>query len=254
MIVIDRNSPPEDYRQAAHRLREADKVLALTGAGISVPSGIADFRSPGGLWSIYSPEEYATLSVFRTNPEKAWLLYRALGKALCGKIPNKAHHALAEPEKSGLLHGTITQNVDHLHHRAGSTRVYEMHGDHHHLHCLWCGNLIPVVPDHYEQPDIPHCDVCGKPLKPHVVLFGEAVRHMDTIERALGGCDILMIIGTSAQVYPAAFLPELVTARGGNLWYFNTDSPERHHCGVFYFHGDVASTLPRLVASLPAAH
>lgn len=110
--------------ETAAVLRTAGKVVALTGAGISVGSGIPDFRSPGGLWTVFSPEQYATIEVFQNNPAKAWELFRALGKVLVGKEPNPAHRALAELEALGLLAGIITQNIDNLHQQAGSSRVF----------------------------------------------------------------------------------------------------------------------------------
>ena len=143
--------------EAARCFRTAHQPVALTGAGSSVGSGIADFRSPGGLWTFFSPEEYATLDVFLNNPEKAWRLYRKLGKELLGKKPNKAHHVLAQFESSNLLGGLVTQNVDGLHQAAGSKNVLEIHGNHHQLHCLQCGDTIPVVKSHYSMKVVPKC-------------------------------------------------------------------------------------------------
>ena len=133
----------EHLAAALATLRTAKCVAALTGAGISVASGIPDFRSPGGIWTIFSPEEYATLEVFYRNPGKAWKLYRALGQVLRDKRPNPAHEALVDLERLGRLHGIVTQNVDNLHQLAGSTRVFEIHGEHLHLQCLRCSDLIP---------------------------------------------------------------------------------------------------------------
>ncbi|MBP7517356.1 MAG: RNA polymerase subunit sigma, partial [Desulfobulbus sp.] len=135
-VIRPAGAPPEALAAAAARLRSARKAVALTGAGVSVASGIPDFRSAGGLWTVFSPDEYATLEVFHRDPAKAWELYRALGRTLLGRSPNPAHHALAEMERQGLIQGIITQNVDNLHQQAGSTRVFEIHGDHQHLQCL----------------------------------------------------------------------------------------------------------------------
>ncbi len=234
--------------EAAAVLRAAGKVVALTGAGISVGSGIPDFRSPGGLWTVFSPEQYATIEVFQNNPAKAWELFRALGKVLVGKEPNPAHRALAELEALGLLAGIITQNIDNLHQQAGSSRVFEIHGDHQHLQCLHCHSLVPVDPHLYQSTTIPRCAHCAAPLKPNVVLFGEAVRDLEAIHTFVADCDLLLVIGTSAQVYPAAGLPSLVRQNGGRLVECNRESVLALSTRVDYFlSGSVEQSLPALV-------
>ncbi len=240
--------------KAAAAIQTATKTVALTGAGISVGSGIPDFRSPGGLWTIFSPEEYATLDVFYRNPAKAWDLYRALGKVLLGKSPNPAHQALAELEQQGNLSGIITQNIDNLHQQAGSSQVFEIHGDHQHLHCLQCDLLQPIEAVHYQTTVVPRCPHCGFPLKPNVVLFGEAVRDLEVIHDFIKDCDLLLVIGTSAQVYPAAALPSMVRHSGGRIFEFNKEQAleskeqgRRSRDENYYFvPGDVGKTLPLL--------
>lgn len=236
--------------EAAVALRAASKVVALTGAGISVASGIPDFRSPGGLWTVFSPEEYATIEVFERNPAKAWELFRALGKALVGKKPNAAHSALAELEARGLLAGIVTQNIDNLHQQAGSRRVFEIHGDHQHLQCLRCDSLAPVTADIYQSSTLPLCEHCGAPLKPNVVLFGETVRDLEAIHAFVADCDLLLVIGTSAQVYPAAGLPTLVRQNGGRIVECNHESVLRlSGRDDFFLAGAAEQTLPQLVAA-----
>ena len=227
----------------------AKNRVALTGAGISVESGIDDFRSPGGLWSKFSPEEYATLDVFKRNPEKAWKLYRALGKGIIGKKPNTAHRVLASLEEKGLLQGVVTQNIDNLHQESGSHVVLEMHGDHRHLQCISCGDVSVLSNDLIENIIVPHCTHCNHALKPNVVLFGENVRHMDDVFSLLHRCDVLMVIGTSAQVYPAAAIPEQVKASGGFIFEFNieetvlTRGNNLHRAGSNYFFQGSASVM-----------
>ena len=251
MHKITRETNREMYAEAAALLKTAKKAMALTGAGISVGSGIPDFRSPGGLWSVFSPEEYATIEVFRRNPAKAWELFRALGRVLAGREANAAHNALAELERHGLLHGVVTQNIDNLHQQAGSRMVFEIHGDHQYLHCLRCGETVPIVPDHLQAADIPRCAGCGFPLKPNVVLFGEAVRDLDAIHACIADCDVLLVIGTSARVYPAAALPGIVRQRGGRIMEFNREPALGAVTGRgdFLFQGDVLRTLPALAAA-----
>ncbi len=243
--------------EAARKFKKASHPVALTGAGISVASGIADFRSKGGLWSRFSPEEYATLQIFLENPEKAWELYRTLGKELLHKKPNRAHVILAELEKQNLLTGIVTQNVDNLHQAAGSSNVLEIHGDHNHLHCLQCGNLTEVCSDHFTGSNIPRCSLCDYPLKPNIVLFGEQVHNLDSIQELIHKCDLLLVIGTSAQVYPAATLPHTVKQQGGLVYEFNREqtlstSGLSGHSPLsdYFFHGDLGTTLPLFGAAV----
>jgi NAD-dependent deacetylase len=198
-------------------LARARRPVALTGAGISVDSGIPDFRSPHGLWAIFDPFEYATLSCFLRDPDKAWRLYRALGATLMNKRPNAAHRALADLERGGCLAGIITQNIDGLHQRAGSRVVVEMHGDGRTLHCLGCGRQEPMRVFHLRPGPAPHCPECGGFLKPNVVLFEETVREMDAVADLLRGCDLLLVVETLAEVSPASLLPRRVRAAGGSV-------------------------------------
>ncbi len=259
MKTISFDKRVEHLSDAIASFRSAKSAMALTGAGISVNSGIADFRSPGGVWTVFYPEEYATLEVFLHNPEKAWQLYRELGKTLVGKKPNKGHRALAELEKDGFLTGIITQNVDNLHQTAGSKNVLEIHGDHLHLQCLQCNNLIEVTQEHYNSSDIPLCIGCSYPLKPNVVLFGEAVRSIEKIHKTISSCDLLLVIGTSAQVHPAAALPGQVKQHGGLVYEFNLESSLTDHNSYannpladYFFEGDLSMSLPKFKDSVLA--
>ncbi len=251
----------EYLQEAVELLLSAKYPVALTGAGISVGSGIPDFRSPGGLWSVYAPDEYATLEVFYRDPAKAWQLYRALGRVLAGKRANRAHLALAELEREGMLQGVVTQNVDALHQAAGSRNVFEIHGDHQNLQCLKCQYAEPVIAEHYEGDAVPFCPHCSFPLKPNVVLFGEAVRDYERIELFVSRCDLLLVAGTSAQVYPAAEIPLRIRQRGGLIFEFNKEAAlgVDRYSGIssntdYFFHGDILSTLPMLRAAAGKSH
>ncbi|MEN8189358.1 MAG: NAD-dependent deacylase [Thermodesulfobacteriota bacterium] len=247
----------DNFLEAVSRFGAARCPVALTGAGISVACGIPDFRSPGGLWEEFAPSEYATISVFRKDPAKAWQLYRAMGKILVDKQPSEAHLALGRLEEHGLLSGVVTQNVDNLHQLGGSSRVFEIHGDHQHLQCLRCGRLEAVSEDHFSSGEVPECEQCACPLKPNVVLFGEDVRHLAEIQALIEQCDLLMVIGTSAQVYPAASLPQIVKDRGGVIYEFNQEqtplsmvSASRVVLTDYFLDGDVEVTLPLFVRQL----
>lgn len=236
---------------AAGAVAGAHHLVALTGAGISVESGIPDFRSLGGLWSVFDPGEYATLSCFLRQPEKAWKLFRALGRTVAGKGPNPAHAALASLESAGRLAGIVTQNIDGLHQAAGSRRVLEIHGDWTRLQCLGCGRLEPFLPGHLEEGPIPACPACGRPLKPNVVLFEEAVRAMDEIQELIRPCDVLLVVGTSAEVAPASLLPSQVHGNGGLVLEFNLGptqlTAELGGTRTQLVRGPAGITLPRLV-------
>ena len=194
--------------QAAEIVIKSNFTLALTGAGISVESGIPDFRSADGLWSKYDPAEYATIEAFRANPEKVWHMLRDMDEVVSAARPNRAHIGLGELEKMGLLHFIITQNIDNLHQEGGAKNVIEYHGNSSTLSCLWCGRKYNAKEKRDEFP--PRCE-CGKVLKPDVVFFGEPIppealnRSFQLASRA----EALLVIGTSAVVSPANTIPTI---------------------------------------------
>jgi len=241
------------YHEAARAYVQATGPVALTGAGISVDCAIPDFRSRRGLWSVFDPEEYATLTAFLENPEKAWRMYRALGNTVRGKEPGEAHFALAELEQTSRLKGVITQNIDRLHSAAGSNNVIDIHGDCRSLQCLRCGELESAGDCYLTEGPVPRCRWCESPLKPNVVLFGEAVRGMDEVDSLLSSCDLLIVIGTSATVYPAAEFPQRVLSRGGRIYEFNLEQTSLTPSCHFFFQGRVDETIPRFVSAVLAA-
>jgi len=216
------SSALEVWEEALRWARSARKWAALTGAGVSVESGVPDFRSPQGVWARFSMEEYGTIEAFRRNPAKAWRLYRAIWEDIGDKEPNPAHLALARLEREGRLAGLVTQNIDNLHQKAGSRRVIEIHGDSRSLQCVECGWTGPArVEELLASPEVPLCPKCGYPLKPNVVMFGEDVRGTEEIEDLLEDCDLMLVVGTSAEVYPANLLPARVARSGGRVIEFN---------------------------------
>ncbi|NLZ17340.1 MAG: NAD-dependent protein deacylase [Desulfobulbaceae bacterium] len=243
-------NPKKKAANAATLLATARQSVALTGAGISVPSGIPDFRSAGGLWSHFQPDEYATLDVFLQNPAKAWQLFRAMAEMLADKEPNPAHYALATLEGHGRLTAIITQNIDGLHQAAGSKYVVEMHGGSNILHCLRCGYEEALDTTRLRENTVPACPECGFSLKPKVVLFGENVAELESVHGLASGCDVLLVIGTSAQVYPAAALPGLVSRQGGSIIEMNREPSLAAATGIqpdFFLGGDIRESLPRLL-------
>jgi len=203
----------------AELLRESGRTVALTGAGISVPSGIPDFRSPGtGLWENVDPMEVAHLDVFLNDPGRFWSYYRPRFGMLSDKEPNPAHRALAQLEEQGVLEAVITQNIDTLHRKAGSRNVVEVHGTIETGSCWTCKTSYPLaeIEPLFDPDGIARC-TCGGPVKPDVVLFGELLPEAAMLdahalcERA----DLLLCVGTSLEVYPVAGLPSVTRAAGG---------------------------------------
>ena len=243
-------------RRLAALIGSAGSVVALTGAGISVPSGIPDFRSPAtGLWAQVDPMEVAHISVWRREPGRFWGFYGHRFAVLDGKEPNGAHRALAELEAAGRLDAVITQNIDRLHRRAGQRELIEVHGTIDTSSCLACSSAYPLedVQRRLEESPIsvPSCD-CGEPLKPDVVLFGEFLPD-GALERAFGlaaGADVLLCIGSSLEVYPIAQLPALTRQAGGAVVLITQGETPFDRQATLKLDGDVVAELEALVAAL----
>lgn len=202
--------------RAAELLAGAHNAVALTGAGISTESGIPDFRSPGGLWTKVDPGEFS-IDRFLQNPSRFWKMHLDLKSSgefdLAAAEPNAAHHALARMEQMGVLKCVITQNVDNLHQRAGSVEVVEFHGNLLRATCMRCRALEKI--ENVEsritsgEADAARCRTCGGVMKPDAVFFGEAIpsRALMISQVQSQKCDVLLVVGTSLQVYPAAQIP-----------------------------------------------
>jgi len=206
----------------AELIRESRCTVALTGAGISVPSGIPDFRTPEtGLWANVDPMEVAHIDVFERDPARFWSYYRPRFQSLGDKRPNAAHRALAELEDRGLIEGVITQNIDRLHGAGGSRNVIEVHGSIETSSCTSCAAVfeIDAVEELFDGDGIAICSSCGGGVKPDVVLFGELLpegammRAHALAERA----ELMICVGSSLAVHPVAGLPQLTLERGGRL-------------------------------------
>jgi NAD-dependent deacetylase len=245
-----------DIERLADLIRRAGSVVALTGAGISVPSGIPDFRSPGtGLWENVDPMAVAHIDVFRRDPERFWHFYGNRFHTLEDKEPNAAHRALAELERRGQLDAVITQNIDRLHRKAGTRELVEVHGTIDHSSCLDCGTRYALadVRDRLDADPagVPRCD-CSSPLKPDVVLFGEFLPD-EALERAFAlaaGADVLLCIGSSLEVYPIAQLPSLTRQSGGDVAIVTQGSTPFDRQATVRLGGDVVAELEALVAAL----
>ncbi|NTU79126.1 MAG: NAD-dependent deacylase [Chloroflexales bacterium] len=240
----------EAIERAAELVARARRVVALTGAGYSKPSGIPDFRSPDGIWTVSDPSEVASLRAFRRDPDAfySWL-NGLLGPILVAR-PNPAHLALAELEHAGRLSAVITQNIDGLHQMAGSRRVYELHGHLRSATCLWCGRQVPVEPllQTVRRGQAPHCS-CGGHFKPDVVLFDEMLPQgvFWLAHRALEECDLLLVAGTSLEVAPVCDLPLVAHRRGAKIVIVNLDPTDLDAQADVVIPDDVATAVPALV-------
>jgi NAD-dependent protein deacetylase/lipoamidase len=231
-------------------------VVALTGAGISVPSGIPDFRSPGtGLWENVNPMEVAHIDVFRRDPVRFWSFYGQRFATLEDKEPNVAHLALAELERRGLLQTVITQNIDRLHRKAGTRDLIEVHGTIDHASCLRCGARFALEEARAriaaDEEGVPRCD-CGHALKPDVVLFGELLpmAELERAERLAREADLILCVGSSLEVYPVADLPARTLGAGGQVAIVTQGPTPFDHVAAVKLDGDVVAELDALLAAL----
>lgn len=252
-------TPRPALAHLAELIRAARSVVALTGAGISVPSGIPDFRSPGtGMWAQVDPMEVAHIDAFHHDPARFWGFYRERFATLAGKQPNDAHRALVAMERGGLLTGVITQNVDMLHRKAGTRELIEVHGSIATCSCLRCHHTVTLEQARALAEDaadgVPRCVPCHAPLKPDVVLFGEML-HPGALERAqrlCAGADVLLCIGSSLEVHPVAALPSITSQAGGAVAIITQGPTPLDDVADVRLHGDVVVELRELAAAVGA--
>ena len=246
-------------RAVAERLagliREARSVVALTGAGISVPSGIPDFRTPGkGLWEKVDPMKVAHIDAFHRNTKEFWRFYRPRFADLDGKSPNRAHLALAELEARGMLDAVVTQNIDRLHAKAGSERVVEVHGSIATSSCTSCraSYRLESVGELFDADGVATCACCMGKVKPDVVLFGELLPESAIAEahRLCAGADLLLCVGSSLEVYPVAGLPELTLGAGGRIAIVTQGPTAYDGEAAVKLDGDVVEELGAVLAAL----
>ena len=241
--------------QLAELIRTSSCTVALTGAGISVPSGIPDFRTPGkGLWEKVDPMEVAHIDVFRRDPARFWSFYRPRLHSLDDIKPNRAHGVLAELERRGLLEAVITQNIDMLHWKAGSERVIEVHGSIRTASCQSCGAEFPLaeVEELFDESGSAVCSGCGGPVKPDVVLFGELLpaEAMAEAEALANRADLMICVGSSLEVYPVAGLPSVTLGRGGRLAVITKGPTPFDQEAVVRMGGDVVADLEAVLEAL----
>ena len=233
-------------------VRTRGPCVVLTGAGISTESGIPDFRSSSGIWAQYDPMEYATIDAFLEDPVKVWDFYGKRLVMLGEAQPNDGHRVLAELEDRGWVRAVVTQNIDRLHERAGSRALVEVHGSIRTSSCLACGTVVPFA-GVVELLPVPACPACGRILKPDVVMFGEllpesAIARATQLAAAAG---VLLVVGSSLEVYPVAGLPLETLTAGGSLAIVNRGSTPFDARAAVTIDGGAGETLRALAAALP---
>lgn len=236
-------------QKAADIIRQSQYLIALTGAGISVESGIPDFRSAGGLWEKYDPAVYAHIDSFKRNPEMIWEMLFEMIDLTKNARPNPAHLALAELEKKNILKALITQNIDNLHQEAGSINVIEFHGNARRLECLVCHHEEAVgLTDFGGKP--PKCPQCGQIMKPQVVFFGEMIPPDALMESQMlaNSADTILVVGTSAVVYPASSIPYIAKQNRAKVIEMNLEQTAlTGSITDVFIQGKVGETLPKLL-------
>ncbi len=242
--------------QVAELIINAKRVVFFTGAGISTESGIPDFRSPGGIWSRYDPDDF-TYQKFISDPEarkKHWQMFSE-GALTGGAEPNPAHHAIAELDRLGKLDCVITQNVDNLHQQGGvpDDKVFELHGNMRWAACLSCGRRYPfdkVKAELEKGIENPDCETCGGVLKPAIVFFGEALPEEVLTEAASrsSGADLFIVIGSTLVVYPAAYMPSYAVNSGAKLVIINLSQTPMDQQAAVLIRARAGETMSRVVA------
>jgi NAD-dependent deacetylase len=229
-------------------LRQADRVAALTGAGVSQESGLRTFRdAQSGLWAQYKPTDLASPEAFARDPKLVWDWYAWRREAIKSARPNPGHYALADMETRVPQFTLITQNVDGLHRMAGSQRIYELHGNLQRVRCSECGRVHEMWGDDSEQ--VPGCDACGGMLRPDVVWFGEALprSELEAAVEAARGCQVFFSVGTSGIVQPAAALPFAAHNKGAVVVEVNLEPTPLTEKADFFLQGKSGEILPELV-------
>jgi NAD-dependent deacetylase len=245
--------------RAISLLAGASSIVALTGAGISTPSGVPDFRSPGsGLWERADPLEVASIYSFRRQPQRFYDWIRPLAVLTLQAQPNPAHEALATLEAAGRLRSIVTQNIDGLHQAAGSRRVIEVHGHLRQATCIQCYQRLParpIIERFVADGEVPRCGECGGVVKPDVILFGEQlpVQALHDAQQEAKRCDVLLVAGSSLEVAPVGDLPLLARDAGARLIFVNLEPTHLDSLADVVLHADVAEVLPRLAAALLSA-
>ncbi|MFX0069857.1 MAG: NAD-dependent deacetylase [Candidatus Hermodarchaeota archaeon] len=248
---------PKQIADVANIIKNSKYIVVFTGAGISTESGIADFRSEGGLWSRYDPSIYASYHYFLEDPSKFWEMHNELHDILEKAEPNPAHYAIAELEKMEKVKAIITQNIDMLHQKAGSGTyskipIYELHGAYGIYECIKCKKTWEPFEIETKSVRYPECDICGGYIKPKVVLFGEAL-PMGVMDGAMNeciNCDCLLMVGSSLVVSPANYMPSIAKENGAKVIFINRDNTYMDELADIFLQGSASEIFTAIMNEL----
>ena len=244
----------EKLETFAQVILDSENIIALTGAGMSTESGIADFRSPGtGLWEKVNPYEFGSISSYVANTERNLGFMLETGIAIFRAKPNKGHKALTKLQKLGKLKGVLTQNIDRLHHKAKTKNIVEFHGNAYEAKCMTCGHVYEItfmVNQVMQGNYSPSCEKCRGMLKPNAIFFGEPLESetLETADAMIAECDLLLVLGSSLVVYPVAFYPQKIHALGAKLAIINIQETDMDSAAEVVIHEKIGDVLPEVVS------
>ena len=233
---------------------DSREVVALTGAGMSTESGIADFRSPGtGLWEKVDPYEFSSINSYMANTSKNLGFMLETGRNIFRARPNRGHKALTQLQKLGKLKGVLTQYIDRLHQKAHTKNIVEFHGNAYEAKCLSCGEIYEIttmVNQVMDGKSTPSCEKCSGLLKPNAIFFGESLETevLQAADEMISDCDLLLVLGSSLVVYPVAFYPQKAISKGAKLAIINIQETDMDPVAEVVIHEKIGEILPRIVA------
>ncbi len=248
------SSVEEKIRKLAELIIYSNNIVALTGAGMSTESGIADFRTPGtGLWEKVDPYEFASIHSYIANTSKNLDFMLETGRNIFRARPNKGHKALTKLQKFGKLKGVLTQNIDRLHHKARTKNIVEFHGNAYEAKCMTCGQIYEItvmVNQVMSGKSFPSCRRCRGMLKPNAIFFGEPLetQTLEAADRMLEECDLLLVLGSSLVVYPVAWYPPRVLSAGAKLAIINIQETDMDSAAEVVIHEKIGDVLPDVVS------
>jgi len=247
------SSLEEKIEILAQLILDSKNIVALTGAGMSTESGIADFRSPGtGLWEKVDPYEFASINAYIAHPAKNLEFMLETGKAIFRARPNKGHKALTKLQRMGKLKGVLTQNIDRIHHRAKTTNIIEFHGNVMEAKCLTCGKIFPITTmvNQVLIGMVPSCENCRGMLKPNAIFFGEPLESkvLADADDMIKGCDLLIVLGSSLLVFPVAWYPRKAISMGSKLAIINIQETDMDSMAEVVIHDKIGDVFPKVVA------
>ncbi|MFX0021754.1 MAG: NAD-dependent deacetylase [Candidatus Hermodarchaeota archaeon] len=244
----------KSVEKLADLILNSKNIVALTGAGMSTESGIADFRTPGtGLWEKVDPYEFASIHSYIANTSKNLEFMLETGRNIFRARPNKGHKALTKLQKLGKLKGVLTQNIDRLHHKARTKNIVEFHGNAYEAKCMTCGQIYEItvmVNQVMSGKSSPSCEKCRGMLKPNAIFFGEPLdsQTLEAADKMLEKCDLLLVLGSSLVVYPVAWYPSRALSTGAKLAIINIQETDMDSAAEVVIHEKIGDVLPEVVS------